>query len=98
MREEVTGVRLLFVRHGVAEPRETWPGDDGARPLTAAGRRAMVRAVAAFARLGLRPDMIVTSPLVRARETAAVVAAGLGIDDRLRVDERLAPGFDRGRL
>lgn len=91
-------MRLFFVRHGVAEPRETWPGDDGTRPLTAAGRRAMARATAVFERLGVEPDIILSSPLVRAHETAAIVAAGLGIDGRLRDDVRLAGGFGRERL
>jgi phosphohistidine phosphatase len=91
--EKGAEVRLFFVRHGVAEPWETWPGDDRARPLTAAGRRAMVRAAATFARLGLEPDIIVSSPLTRARETAAIVATGLVMEDRVRVDGRLAPGF-----
>jgi phosphohistidine phosphatase len=86
-------VRLLFLRHGVAEPRETWTGADDGRPLTAEGRRAMVAEAAFFARLGLAPDAILSSPLTRAHETAQIVAEGLAIADRLRDDDRLAPGF-----
>jgi phosphohistidine phosphatase len=91
-------VRLLFLRHGPAEPRETWRRDDGERPLTAEGRRAMAREAATFARLGLAPGAILSSPLARAHETARIVAEGLGIADRLRDDERLAPGFDTVQL
>jgi phosphohistidine phosphatase len=87
-------MQLLFLRHGVAEPRETWRGSDAERPLTAQGRKAMTRAAAAFAELGVTPDLIVTSPLVRARQTAEIAAAGLAIVDRLVRDTRLAPGFD----
>jgi phosphohistidine phosphatase len=86
-------VRLLFLRHGQAEPRETWPAEDGSRPLTADGRRALATEAAVLARLGPAPDVILSSPLARAHETASIVAEGLGIGDRLRDDERLAPGF-----
>ena len=91
-------MRLLFVRHGQAEARETWPGGDDDRPLTAEGRRAMAREAAAMARLGVAPDVICTSPLVRARETAEIVAEGLGRGDRVRDDERLASGFGPAQL
>ena len=46
-----------------------------------------------MARLGLRPDLIVTSPLVRAFQTAEIAAQELGLLDRVVVDERLASGF-----
>jgi phosphohistidine phosphatase len=58
----------------------------------------MRREADAFARLAVRPDVIVTSPLVRARETAEIVAARLGLSGRLREDERLRPGFGVERL
>jgi phosphohistidine phosphatase len=91
-------VRLLFLRHGQAESRETWPGDDEGRPLTEEGRRAMAREAATIARLGVAPEVILSSPLVRAHETASIVAEGLGLADRLRDDERLASGFDAAQL
>jgi phosphohistidine phosphatase len=49
-------------------------------------------------RLGFALDVIVTSPLVRARQTAAIVAEALGLRDKLVEDERLGPGFDLVRL
>ena len=91
-------MEILFLRHGIAEERETWEGDDRARPLTARGRKAMERTAARLAELGIAPELIVTSPLVRARQTAEIAAAGLGMDDRVVEDERLAPGFDAGGL
>ena len=64
---------LYILRHGIAED-EAPKGDDGARRLTPRGR-AKMRAVAAGMRaLGLRYDVILTSPLVRAVETAAILA------------------------
>jgi phosphohistidine phosphatase len=86
-------MRLYFLRHGPAEAREAWRGDDRERPLSQEGRRALHEAGPALAGLDLGVDLIVTSPLTRARETADIVAAGLGIAARVVEDERLAPGF-----
>ena len=91
-------MEILFLRHGIAEARETWEGDDRARPLTGRGRKAMERTAVRLAELGVAPELIVTSPLVRARQTAEIAAAALGMDDRVVEDERLAPGFDAGGL
>ena len=91
-------MQLLFLRHGVAEPRETWTGDDGQRPLSVQGRKAMERTAAAFVELGIAPQVIVTSPLTRARQTAEIAAQGMGMSDRVVLDARLEPGFDAGAL
>src|ERR1700693_5233383 len=76
-------MRLVIVRHA-----EAAPGDpDELRPLTPEGRehaRALGRRLHAE---GFVPDAVVTSPLLRARETAAALALG-----DPTVDERLAPG------
>lgn len=48
--------------------------------------------------MGLAPDVIVTSPLARARRTAEIVAEELGMSERLVEDRRLVHGFDAGRL
>jgi phosphohistidine phosphatase len=87
------GRRRFFLRHGRAD-RDAYQGhDDDLRPLTDEGR-ALVRREAAFiALLGPGIDTIVTSPLRRAAETAAIVAARLGLDDRLRTDPRLGHAF-----
>ena len=91
-------LRLYFLRHGKAWSRADWREDDDLRPLTDAGE-ALVRAEGrAMKAMGLAPDFIVTSPLARARRTAAIVAEELGMSDRLVEDSRLAPGFDADRL
>ena len=76
--------RLYLVRHA-----HSHPGDpDSLRPLSARGKE-QARELAE--RLGaVEPDAVLTSPLLRARETAAAIAKAAGVD--LRVDERLAPG------
>ena len=78
--------------------RAAWQGDDADRPLTAGGRGGDAARGEAAARPGLAPDVIVTSPLVRARRTAEIVAEALGLGGRLVEDDRLAPGFDVRRL
>jgi phosphohistidine phosphatase SixA len=79
-------VRLFIVRHAKAAPAAGGP--DELRPLTTEGRDAARG-------LGLRlaaehPDAVISSPLLRARETAAAIAAAAGLE--VEVDERLAPG------
>jgi phosphohistidine phosphatase len=72
-------MRLYFLRHGrAAEPRD-WPGDDFARPLTPQGREELRDVAKGLRRLNLRLDAILTSPVARARETAEIVAAELGL-------------------
>ena len=77
-------VRLILVRHAHSDPGDP----DELRPLSVRGRD---EARALGERLAVeRPDLVVSSPLLRARETAAAIAKAAGAE--LRVDERLAPG------
>lgn len=91
-------MRLYFLRHGKAESRADWHGDDAARPLTAEGEAAMRREAKALRAMDLALDAIVTSPFARARRTAEIVAGELDMSERLTEDDRLAPGFDVPRL
>jgi phosphohistidine phosphatase len=76
-------MRLLLVRHAEAAPGNP----DELRPLTPEGREHALELGQRLRAEGLQPDAVVTSPLLRALETAA--ALGLGEPE---VDERLAPG------
>src|ERR1044072_9898145 len=88
-------MKLFFLRHGEAD-WPNWKKPDDERPLTKRGKREM-RDVAKFLdRLKVRPELIVTSPLPRAVQTAEVAADYLKA--KLRKDETLAPGFDRSDL
>jgi len=91
-------MRLYFLRHGIAEEREQWTGDDALRPLTSKGRERLEEVAAFLAGRRLGIGAIVTSPLVRCRQTAEIVARGLGISERLVEDVRLAPGLGPGAL
>jgi phosphohistidine phosphatase len=91
-------MKLYFLRHGLAGERAEWSGDDYARPLTSDGRKRMAREADAMKALQLTVDCIITSPLVRAYQTAEIVAQRLGMPDKLRSDELLEPGFDAESL
>ena len=85
--------RLYIVRHAVAE--DVGPGGlDHARRLTPKGRKRFARMVERLVARGLEIDLIATSPLVRCRETAELLAAGLGGTPRVEVVDSLAPGSD----
>lgn len=70
-------MRLYILRHGRAGDRETWQGDDRLRPLTEDGKKRTVAAARGLAALGVRPDVILTSPYTRAAQTAELTAATL---------------------
>ncbi|MBV9103059.1 MAG: phosphohistidine phosphatase SixA [Candidatus Eremiobacteraeota bacterium] len=91
-------MKLFFLRHGLAGDPAEWRGDDFDRPLTKEGRKRLKHQGKVFAKLPLELDTIVTSPLVRARETADIVADALDGKNRVVSDPRLGPGFDRQRL
>jgi phosphohistidine phosphatase SixA len=77
-------MRLILVRHAHSDPGDP----DELRPLSVRGRD---EARALGERLAVeQPDLVVSSPLLRARETAAAIAKAAGAE--LRIDERLAPG------
>ena len=90
-------MKVYFLRHGLAD-RSAWHGPDFERPLTERGVARMVREAETMAELNLELDLILTSPLRRAYQTAEIVAERLDLLDRLVTDERLAPGFNADDL
>jgi phosphohistidine phosphatase len=88
--------RVYLVRHAIAEDRAA-SGRDADRALTREGRKKMKRAASGLAALGIRAPMVFTSPLVRARETAAILAEALP-GARVEVCDLLAPGVDAAAL
>jgi phosphohistidine phosphatase len=79
-------VRLVIVRHAEAAAGEP----DELRPLTHNGRETARSVGKQLAADGIRPDAVLSSPLLRARETAAEIARAVGAE--AEPDERLAPG------
>ena len=83
---------LYLIRHAVAEERgDKWP-DDAKRPLTADGAKKMKKAARGLASLGIAFDVILSSPLVRARQTADIVAAALDPHPSIVNVDSLSPG------
>jgi len=89
---------LYLIRHGLAEERgDAWP-DDEKRPLTEDGMARMRKAARGLSRLGVAFDVVLTSPLVRARQTAEIVAGGLAPRPSLVNIESLSPGASYAAL
>jgi len=85
-------MELLILRHAIAFPRDAkrWP-DDRERPLTAEGAKKARRAAAGLRRVAERPGLVLTSPLVRARATAAIFTQAARWPKAVECDA-LAPG------
>jgi phosphohistidine phosphatase len=86
---------LLIVRHGVAEDKEAFAEtrkSDDERPLTDKGRKKMKRAARGLRSLVPEIGLLAASPLVRARETAEIVAAAYDLDGDVDVADELRPG------
>ena len=88
-------MELYFLRHGEADWPD-WKKDDDERPLTKRGKKEMREVASFLKRVKARPDLIVTSPLPRAWQTAEIAAKRLGV--KCREDKLLAPGFRRPDL
>lgn len=82
-------MKIYIVRHGIAEDHSRQGGDAG-RELTEEGRKKMKEAAAGFARMAPEMDNIYTSPLVRARQTAEILAGPL--DKKVEEMKELSPG------
>jgi len=86
-------MNLLVIRHAIAEDKEVFAStgrDDDLRPLTEAGRSKMRRAAAGLRVLIPRLTVLASSPLVRARETAEIVAPAFRVS-RAEMVEALRP-------
>ena len=91
-----TPLELYLVRHADAGDSSLWTGDDADRPLSKKGRRQTKALARTLKDLGLRVDAVITSPLVRAVQTAKPLAKASGVE--LLMDERLGYGFGTREL
>ena len=85
-------IELYFLRHAHAGDPEAWTGDDAARPLSDKGEKQAERLGTFLAGVGFTPDAIISSPKLRAAQTAEIVAKHLGI--QISFDDRLAGAFE----
>jgi phosphohistidine phosphatase len=91
----VTTIELYLVRHAIAARRGPDYPDDRKRPLTNEGIARFKQAVDGFKELDCQIDLVLTSPLVRATETAELLLSGLNRAPKLERLDALAP---QGRL
>ncbi len=92
----MTGRRIYIVRHAIAE--EAAPdGRDESRALTPEGRKKMKKAARGLVALDVAPARLFSSPLVRACETAEILAGELG-GLEIELTDALAPGVDERTL
>ncbi|MFI5225914.1 MAG: SixA phosphatase family protein [Candidatus Limnocylindrales bacterium] len=78
MADRTDRLELYLLRHADAGDPGAWTRPDAERPLSAKGHRQAERMGRHLAALGLVPDAIVSSPKIRATETAAAVSAAVG--------------------
>ena len=93
-------MKLYVMRHGPAEEQAA-SGLDGDRALTSAGRERVRNVAKALSLAGEEPARIVTSPLVRAVQTAEIVAIVTKLGERdgsVEVRREMAPGGDGAEL
>ena len=93
-------MELFVIRHGIAESlgKENEFSDEK-RALTADGRNRMREIAKGLSKLGVEFDLILTSPLVRAVQTAEIVAtAGGPTKTEIKQTANLAPGASANKL
>jgi len=92
-------MQVILFRHGdaLATGQEGIRTDEE-RPLSKKGKKQVRRSAMGLLRIGLSPDRILTSPLVRARETAALIAEVAQKEGNVEICSALAPGSSPQQL
>ena len=90
--------RLYFVRHGLADRAAYGGDDDRRRPLTERGREQLRRQGEVMAGLDLGVELILSSPLLRAEQTAAILAEALAPAGGMVLEPRLGLSFGADEL
>jgi phosphohistidine phosphatase len=86
-------IEVFLLRHGIAaELGEGGVFNDADRPLTTEGRAKMKVEAEGMRQLALKFNLILASPLLRARQTAEAVAEVMELQNRVKICEALAPG------
>lgn len=88
-------MELYVLRHAIAlSCGEAGVSQDAERPLSSEGKEKMKRIASAMKRLGIEVDLILSSPFVRARDTALMAHDGLELKNCLEFSDSLASGQD----
>ncbi len=84
-------MNLYILRHGIAADRSSKYPDDNLRPLTRKGIDRMRREAKGMSAIGIAPDLIISSTLVRAVQTAEIVQQGLSAPPQMITTHALVP-------
>jgi phosphohistidine phosphatase len=88
----------VLLRHGIAVERDEWEGSDADRPLTERGAKRVAQVAAGLIRLDVQATHILSSPLIRAIETAKIAHRSLGVRSAVQVVDELLPDALPDRL
>ena len=91
-------MKLILFRHGIAVERQEWTGKDQDRPLTGKGIKNTRRAARGLLHLGMTPTHLLSSPLLRARETAEIIEHLVRPPVTIQLCDELMPGGSRRAL
>jgi phosphohistidine phosphatase len=89
---------LYIVRHAIAFPHGTPGVRDEDRALTKEGIKKMHEAGRGLCVLGYIPDLLLSSPLIRAHQTADILVEEFGKPIEIKITPALAPGVSRQEL
>jgi phosphohistidine phosphatase len=88
----------VLLRHGIAVERDDWEGPDTDRPLAERGAKRVAQVAAGLSRLGVQPTHVLSSPLIRAIETATIVHRSLRVRAAVQIVDALLPDAPPNQL
>ena len=88
----------VLLRHGIAVERDEWEGPDADRPLTERGAKRVAQVAGGLKRLDVQPTHVLSSPLIRAIETAKIAHSSLGARSAVQIVDELLPDAPPDRL
>jgi phosphohistidine phosphatase len=91
-------VECLLIRHGIAVEPEDWEGSEENRPLTEKGKKRVRQAAAGLVALGCKPTHLLSSPFVRAYDTARLLRTAVCPTLKVDTREELAVGSTPDRI
>lgn len=91
-------MNCILFRHGIAVERDEWKGADADRPLTERGAKRVAQVAAGLSRLDVQPTHVLSSPLIRAIETAKIAHRSLRVRSVVQIVDALLPDAPPDRL
>jgi phosphohistidine phosphatase len=88
----------VLLRHGIAVERGEWEGSDADRPLTERGAKRVAQVATGLSRLHVQPTHVLSSPLIRAIETAKIVHTSLRVRSAIQIVDELLPDAPPNRF